>query len=713
MSKNFFRKIIESASVDNFFNTSNEREDKSHDFERTKDVLFSAKNLKQLASAVKYINNFNKKHKIKETSPEFIYFDKMINIMKIKLRSKRKEVGDKPEDSERIDLKDKIKESLDDLDWIKDIEPLNFDFSFDGKEYWVDISKIDSVTSKNKIVNYIKKTVPYFREFGGNELSDVVNGDGKGLIIHCGSDETDFEPEENLLCYSTSSYEDDYEKDNPYADISKSIYIDGQDVLDYLTVVDEEEELDESLEWSDKDAPFDEKDKSFESDPSWKNDEDWALNPERSYWKQGDAGGSGGGDMNESDENPLKWIKDVEPDELSASPDVFFRDDDDMFYTLDQLGHDTTNMTEMTMAELAINYGYRWSEKHEGWYHRDEVADFKRGLNESDDLNWIKDVPNTVPAREHRRTIPLKDLLVDIMKSDVDLLHHLVAEDHLVPTQEYMQTGNGGEGFTPEDWDDFGYDEWANEGDWVDNHRWIEDPQIWQHEIRESMELTDGVWKMVEWDTVEYDLEIGTHHDRMVFKRKSDGAYFALDFAGNPYDGIEDWDEELYQVFPKQITKFIYESNKKIMFEGDISWIEDIEPHKNYEGHPQGIVLLRNHQEIEEFCDIIDNYNGGGTIGSTLDSLLYGLENRKNELEEMSAEDGEDYGEAVLSVSFFVEKRNPNKLTIGYWPYDVSEDKDSINDWLDGDFTFNKDYQIYNNLNQLKTIFKNYKNPGL
>lgn len=715
MSKNFFRKIIESASVDNFFNTSNEREDKSHDFERTKDVLFSAKNLKQLASAVKYINNFNKKHKIKETSPEFIYFDKMINIMKIKLRSKRKEVGDKPEDSERIDLKDKIKESLDDLDWIKDIEPPNFDFSFDGKEYWVDISKIDSVTSKNKIVNYIKKTVPYFREFGGNELWDVVNGDGKGLIIHCASDETDFEPEENLLCYSTRSYEDDYEKDNPYADISKSIYIDGQDVLDYLTVVDEGEELDESLEWSDKDAPFDEKDKSFESDPSWKNDEDWALNPERSYWKQGDAGGSGGGDMNESDENPLKWIKDVEPDELSASPDVFFRDDDDMFYTLDQLGHDTTNMTEMTMAELAINYGYRWSEKHEGWYHRDEVADFKRGLNESDDLNWIKDVPNTVPAREHRRTIPLKDLLVDIMKSDVDLLHHLVAEDHLVPTQEYMQTGNGGEGFTPEDWDDFGYDEWANEGDWVDNHRWIEDPQIWQHEIRESMELTDGVWKMVEWDTVEYDLEIGTHHDRMVFKRKSDGTYFALDFAGNPYDGIEDWDEELYQVFPKQITKFIYESNKKIMFEGDISWIEDIEPHKNYEGHPQGIVLLRNHQEIDEFCDIIDNYNGDKTEGNkkTRDELGQGLEDRRSELEEMSAEDGEDYGEAVLSVSFMVEKRNPNKLTIGYWPYDVSEDKDSINDWLDGDFTFNKDYQIYNNLNQLKTIFKNYKNPGL
>ncbi len=56
---------------------------------------------------------------------------------------------------------------------------------------------------------------------------------------------------------------------------------------------------------------------------------------------------------------------------------------------------------------------------------------------------------------------------------------------------------------------------------------------------------------------------------------------------------------------------------------------------------------------------------------------------------------------------------DPNKLTIGYWPYDVSEDKMSINDWLDGDYTFNKDYQIYNNFNELKPIFKNYKNPNL
>jgi len=618
-------------------------------------------------------------------------------------------------------LKNIIKESIDDMDWIKDIEPTNLNFNFDGKEYWVDVSEI-AIEGRKEIANYIKKTIPNYTEFSGGELIDLSRGMNKGVIIHCGSDRTDFEPEENLICYSDSSYEDDYEIDNPHSDISKSIYIDGQEILDYLTVVGDEEELDESLEWSDKDTPFDEKDKSFESDPSWKNDEDWALNPERSYWKQGDAGGSGGGGMDES--NEVDWIKDVKPDPLTASPDVSFRDDNEMYDTLNQLGHDTINMAEMTMVELATNYGYRWSEEHEGWYHRDEVANFvngnfpkgvRRGLDESDELQWIKDVPDTTPPYDRRIKIDLKDFLVDIAKYDVYLLHFLTSDNFIGPTEEYMQTGNGGEAFTNDDWDEFGYDEWVGDGHWVDNHRWMEDPKIWQSEIRESMELTDGIWKMVEWDTLDYNLERGTHQDRMVFKRKSDGAYFALDFSGSHYDGIEDWGEELYQVFPKQITRFIYESNKKIMFEGDMSWIEDIEPHKNYEGHPQGIVLLHNHQEIDEFCDIIDNYNGDRTTETTfIDGELHkALEDRKDELEEMSAEDNEDYGEAVLSTSFFVEKRYPNKLTTGYWPYDVSEDEMSISDWLDGGFTFNKEYQIYKNINQLKTTFKNYKKPNL
>lgn len=205
-------------------------------------------------------------------------------------------------------IDDDLNESSD-LDWIKDIEPPNFDFNFDGKEHWVDVSNIDR-EGRKKIVNHIKKTVPNYEEFESDLFGSISRGNYKGIIIHCGSDRTYYEPEENLLCSAESSYEDDYKLNNPYSDMIKSVYHDGQQILDYITM-DGDEELDESLEWSDKDVPFDEKDKSFESDPSWKDDEDWSLNPERSYWKQGDTGGSGGGDVNES--NELEWISNTRP----------------------------------------------------------------------------------------------------------------------------------------------------------------------------------------------------------------------------------------------------------------------------------------------------------------------------------------------------------------------------------------------------------------
>ena len=207
-------------------------------------------------------------------------------------------------------IDDDLNESSD-LDWIKDIEPPNFDFNFDGKEHWVDVSNIDR-EGRKKIVNHIKKTVPNYEEFESDLFGSISRGNYKGIIIHCGSDRTYYEPEENLLCSAESSYEDDYKLNNPYSDMIKSVYHDGQQILDYITMDgDGDEELDESLEWSDKDVPFDEKDKSFESDPSWKDDEDWSLNPERSYWKQGDTGGSGGGDVNES--NELEWISNTRP----------------------------------------------------------------------------------------------------------------------------------------------------------------------------------------------------------------------------------------------------------------------------------------------------------------------------------------------------------------------------------------------------------------
>ena len=476
MPKNFFNRIKESMSSSPKENIP--MGDKEHDFERAKDVLFSSKNLKQLVSAIKYINNFNKKYRINEKSPEFIYFGRMIKLMKRKLRSTRFKIDD---------------------------------------------------------------------------------------------------------------------------------------------------ELDESLEWTDKDGSFDGKDKSFENDPDWKNDESWSSNPERSYWKQGDAGGStGGGDM-----------------------------------------------------------------------------------NESQDLDWIKDVSDRLPTYDQRTRVDLKDFLLDYAEDNLSVIDFLHNEDLYVPTEDYRRR------YTPEEWDEHGTDQWKD-GVFKEHGRWIDDPWVTSWELMEELEMGCSKWEFIERTTEDYDLEGGSYDDLFIFKRRKDGRYFALGVRGDSYNGMNDNQDFLYEVFPRM--KLVYESRKKlikkILKEGDFDWLKDTKEHANYKGHPQGIVLLRDHQEIDRFCDIIDEYNGE-VVDNARDWLHTGLEDRRDELESMSAEDNHDYGEAVLSVSFFVEKRHPGKITLGYWPYDIIEDELSIKDWLDGDYTFNRDYEIYNNLNQVEKIFKNYQNPEL
>ena len=328
-----------------------------------------------------------------------------------------------------------LNESLDDLDWIRSSES-GFDpnFEFKNFEYWVDLSTLTDYEI-TLVRDYILKVLSDINLSGdiARKFSNLRSY--RGIIIHCGSDATDYQPEKNNLCFMDIPFEED-------ENIENSVYVDGREVLGYIKYTEEDEELDESLEWVDKDNTYG-GDERFSTDPTWKGDDNWSTNPERSYWKQGDAGSSGGGeDVNESD---------------------------------------------------------------------------------------------------------------------------------------------------------------------------------------------------------------------------------------------EDW-----------------------------SWLEDTGEHPSYNGHPQGVVYLRDHDEIDEFCDIIENYNGGELPrGGARENLHSGLENSRDELE------GSDYdpSNAVLSASFFVERKIPGILSVGYWGYDVGHY--DITEWLSYEDTFNQEYHLYTNLNQVREIFKDYQNPEL
>lgn len=143
-------------------------------------------------------------------------------------------------------------------------------------------------------------------------------------------------------------------------------------------------------------------------------------------------------------------------------------------------------------------------------------------------------------------------------------------------------------------------------------------------------------------------------------------------------------------------------------FSDDFNWVKDIAEHPNYNGHPQGVVYLHDHDEINEFCDIIENYNGGKLPrGNVRINLHQALEDSRDEME------GSDYDpyNAVISASFFVEKKVPGLLSVGYWGYSVYDD--GIRDWLAYGDTYNQDYHLYINLSQVREIFDNYQNPEL
>ena len=170
------------------------------------------------------------------------------------------------------------------------------------------------------------------------------------------------------------------------------------------------------------------------------------------------------------------------------------------------------------------------------------------------------------------------------MDSDThtEILEMLTSNDLFGPSDKYIhETGNNGEGFTSEEYDDFGFTNWL-EGAWLENGNsvWHNEPSLEYPEINELLyDLNGGEWVLEKWHTKDYNLEEGWYEDRYIFKNKNNGSYFALNFNGNAFDGPNGDIGHLYQVYPKEISEIIYESKliKRILLESDLGWIKDIE----------------------------------------------------------------------------------------------------------------------------------------
>ena len=133
-------------------------------------------------------------------------------------------------------------------------------------------------------------------------------------------------------------------------------------------------------------------------------------------------------------------------------------------------------------------------------------------------------------------------------------------------------------------------------------------------------------------------------------------------------------------------------------------WLNKEKAAPNYEGLPQGVVYLRDHDEIDYFQKLIEKINPKDFGGrGEWDNIHQGLEMKRDEL----AEEGYDPGDAVISVSFFVEKNYPGGLSFGYWAYEVNDD--DILAWIDhyGD-PFNNEYELYTSLDKLEKVLKYY-----
>lgn len=102
VQNNFFNRFLLSL----VFFKSEKVEPKEETFNRLKKLVLSVNNREDLVNAVKLINHFNKTYKIDSDAPEFIYFSKMIKLMRMVVRKNELKGGEENDESQRKCLED-------------------------------------------------------------------------------------------------------------------------------------------------------------------------------------------------------------------------------------------------------------------------------------------------------------------------------------------------------------------------------------------------------------------------------------------------------------------------------------------------------------------------------------------------------------------------------------------------------------------------------
>lgn len=154
----------------------------------------------------------------------------------------------------------------------------------------------------------------------------------------------------------------------------------------------------------------------------------------------------------------------------------------------------------------------------------------------------------------------------------------------------------------------------------------------------------------------------------------------------------------------------------KLKESSDFDWIKDVEATPNYQGHPQGVVYLKTHKEIEEFFDLLSIY---GMVGKRKTDIENTKRDFHNALDgtidriESDEWDGYDDWVPVISASFFISKKDPTKYITGYWDFDV--DKESVDDWIKGDCEDESidcnNWRLYKDISEIKELFNYYYTP--